>query len=342
MTAPMLAEARLPAAAAAAEAAERQEAAGYAGTFSREIDSDPFLPLALAAGRTERVELGTAVAIAFARSPMTLAYTAHDLQALTGGRLVLGLGTQVRGHVVRRFSMGWDAPVARMRDYLAALRAIWASWRDGTPLSHEGPYYTHTLMTPGFVPRPHGHGDPPVLLAAVGPAMTELACASADGLLVHPFSGADYLRAVTGPRVADGLARNGRAPGAFRMAGSVLVATGRDERELAASLAALRARVAFYGSTPAYRPVLAHHGWGDLADRLHALSRTGRASRWEEMARLVPDEAVRTIGVVAEPGGLAARITGRYRGLLDRICLTSPGKVPARLLDAAAAEISRR
>jgi probable F420-dependent oxidoreductase len=238
--------------------------------------------------------------------------------------------------------MGWDAPVARMRDYLTALRAIWASWRDGTPLTHQGPYYTHTLMTPSFTPRAHEHPDPPVLLAAVGPAMTDLACARADGLLVHPFSGSGYLRAVTKPRVEEGLVRNGRSPDAFRMAGSVLVATGRDEIELAGAMAALRARVAFYGSTPAYRPVLAHHGWEDLADRLHALSRTGRTERWEEMARLVPDEVVRTIGVVAEPAELATRVAERYTGLLDRICLTSPGKVPSRLLDAASAELNRR
>ncbi|WP_113703708.1 TIGR03617 family F420-dependent LLM class oxidoreductase [Nonomuraea lactucae] len=337
----MLAETRLAFGPDVAERAARQEAAGYAGTFTREIDSDPFLPLAVAAGGTAGIELGTAVAIAFARSPMTLAYTAHDLQSLTGGRFVLGLGTQVRGHVTRRFSMGWDAPVARMRDFLDALRAIWASWREGTPLAHEGPFYTHTLMTPAFTPPAHGHPDPPVLLAAVGPAMTELACARADGLLVHPFSGSGHLRAVTRPLVAEALARHGRDLSAFRMSGSVLVATGRDEREMASSVAALRARLAFYGSTPAYRPVLAHHGWEDLADRLHALSRTGGDGRWRAMAELVPDEVVRTIGVVAEPGELAAQIAERYAGLLDRICLTSPGRVAPELLDAASADLTR-
>ncbi|MFI0352930.1 TIGR03617 family F420-dependent LLM class oxidoreductase [Actinomadura sp. 9N407] len=336
----MLVETRLHGALAdAPEVAERQEAAGYAGTFSRESDSDPFLPLALAAGRTERIELGTSVTVAFARSPMTLAYTVHELQALTGGRFVLGLGTQVRGHIVRRFSMGWDAPVARMRDYLDALRAIWSSWREDTPLHHEGQYYTHTLMTPEFVPRAHDHPDPPVLLAAVGPAMTELACAQADGLLVHPFSGPDYLREATRPRIEENLARNGRSLDAFRIAGSVMVATGRDEAELAESVEALRARVAFYGSTPAYRPVLAHHGWGDLADRLHALSKTERTGRWEEMARLVPDEVVHTIGVVAEPDALAARIAERYTGLLDRISLNNAGKIPSHLLDAISAQL---
>ncbi|MFC5749546.1 TIGR03617 family F420-dependent LLM class oxidoreductase [Actinomadura rugatobispora] len=335
----MLVETRLGFGPDAGERAARQEAAGYAGTFTRETDTDPFLPLALAAGGTERIELGTAVAIAFARSPMTLAYTAHNLQTLTGGRFVLGLGTQVRGHIVRRFSMGWDAPVARMRDYLDALRAIWAAWREGTPLKHEGAFYTHTLMTPAFTPPPHSYSDPPVLLAAVGPAMTDLACERADGLLVHPFSGHAYLREVTRPRVGEALARHGRDAGCFRVGGSVLVATGRDEEETAASVAALRARVAFYGSTPAYRPVLAHHGWGDLADRLHGLSKSGRPDRWQAMADLMPDEVVHTIGVVADPDDLAARVADRYRGLLDRVSLNHPGKVPPELLDTVSTRL---
>ena len=328
-------EARLPFGTDAGRRAASQEAAGYAGTFTRESNADPFLPLALAATTTERIELGTAVAIAFARSPMNLAYTAHNLQALTEGRFVLGLGTQVRAHVVRRFSMGWDAPVARMRDYLNALRAIWTAWREGSPLAHEGPYYSHTLMTPEFTPPAHDHPDPPVLLAAVGPAMTDLACEQADGLLVHPFSGAGYLREVTLPRVSAALSRAGRAAAEFRMSGSVLVATGRDEEEMASSVAALRARIAFYGSTPAYRPVLAHHGWEDLGTRLHALSRSRRPDARRAMAALVPDEVVSTIGVVAEPGELAARVAERYGGLLDRVALNHPGPIPADLLDAA-------
>jgi probable F420-dependent oxidoreductase len=336
-------EARLRAEDVDGSAARSQEERGYAGTFTRETNSDPFLPLAAAAARTRGIELGTAVAIAFARSPMTLAYTGHQLQAMTGGRFVLGLGTQVRAHVERRFGMGWGAPVARMRDHLAALRAIWASWRTGEPLAHRGPYYTHTLMTPAFRPPPHPHADPPVLLAAVGPAMTELATTAADGLLTHPIADAAYLRAVTVPAVEDALLRGGRSREAFRLAGSVLVATGRDERALEAATAALRSRIAFYGSTPAYRPVFAHHGWGDLADRLHDLSVTRDPGRWAAMAALVPDEVVRTIGVVAEPEALVAAVTTRYAGLLDRVCLAAAGG-GTRVVDevvAGAAALSR-
>jgi probable F420-dependent oxidoreductase len=323
--------------------ARDQEERGYGGTFTRETNGDPFLPLAAAAVTTRRIELGTAVAIAFARSPMALAYTAHQLQAMTGGRFVLGIGTQVRAHVERRFAMPWGAPVARMRDHLAALRAIWESWRTGEPLAHRGPYYSHTLMTPAFRPPPHAHPDPPVLLAAVGPAMTELAATAADGLLTHPVADAAYLRAVTVPAVEVALTGGGRSREAFRLAGSVLVATGRDDRELAAATAALRARVAFYGSTPAYRPVFAHHGWGDLADRLHALSVTRDPGRWDAMAALVPDAVVRTIGVVAEPAALVGAVTERYAGVLDRVCLAAADG--AHVVDevvAAAATLSPR
>jgi probable F420-dependent oxidoreductase len=335
-------DARLDVADLAGAAATDEERLGYAGTFTRETSTDPFLPLAAAATRTGRIELGTAVAIALARSPLLVAQAAHHLQALSGGRFVLGLGSQVRAHVERRYSMPFTPPVARMRDHLAALRAIWAAWRTGEPLGHRGPFHTHVLMTPAFRPPPHPHPDPPVLLAAVGPAMTALAAEAADGLLTHPIAGADYLRAVTLPAVGAALAGAGRSRDGFRVAGSALVATGRDEAELAAAVTGLRARIAFYASTPAYRPVLAHHGWGELADRLHALSRGRDPGRWDAMTALIPDEVVTTLGVVAPPDELGAAVLTRYTCLLDRVALSHPGPVAPAVLDQAVAAAQGR
>ncbi|MCJ0907219.1 TIGR03617 family F420-dependent LLM class oxidoreductase [Rhodococcus sp. ARC_M6] len=323
-------------------AAEIHEKVGYAASFSREHSGNPFLPVALAATSTERIELGTSVSIAFARSPMDTAYLAHDLQALTDGRFVLGLGTQIRPHITRRFSMGWDKPTVRMGDYITALKAIWASWRDGTRLDHVGPYYQHTLMTPAFTPQDHGHGDPLVHLAAVGPAMTNVAATLADGLITHPFASSEYQRQITVPQVEATLSNRGRSRENFRISGSVLVATGRTDAEMDTAITALRARIAFYGSTPAYRKVLEFHGWEEVGDRLHALSVSFDPGKWDAMAEAIPDEMLRTIGIVAKPEHLADEVRTRYEGVLERICINNVVSSSTEIIDDVVADLVRK
>jgi probable F420-dependent oxidoreductase len=305
----------------AGDAAEDMERLGYAGVWTAEMDRDPFLPLVPAAQRTGRVEIGTSIAVAFARSPMTLAHTAWDLQEASGGRFVLGLGSQIKAHVVRRFSMPWSRPAARMREFVLAMRAIWSSWQDRTPLDFRGEMYSHTLMTPFFDPGPNPFGAPKVFLAGVGERMTEVAGEVADGFLCHAFSTERYLREVTLPALQRGLARSGRTLDEFEVSGPAFVVTGGDEEELARSLEETRRHLAFYGSTPAYRGVLELHGWGDLGDELNRLSKRGR---WDEMGRLIDDEVLHAFAVVAAPEELARRIGERYGDVVDRLTLASP------------------
>ena len=309
---------------------------GYAGVWSSEADHDPFLPLLAAGLATERLQVGTAIAVAFARSPMTVAMTAHDLQRYTRGRFLLGLGTQVRAHVERRFSMPWSAPAARMREYVAALRAIWSAWQDGTPLRFRGDFYAHTLMTPVFSPQPHEWGAPPVHLAAVGPLMTRLAGEVADGLLVHGFTTARYLREHTLPALAEGLALAGRDRSAVTVSLPGLVVSGRTAEETDRAAAAVRRTIAFYGSTPAYRPVLELHGWGGLADELHRLSVGRDEQRWTAMAALVDDEVLETVAIVAAPDDLAGAVRARFGGLVDRFSVYASHPAPLDLWDPLA------
>ncbi|MGY1706756.1 TIGR03617 family F420-dependent LLM class oxidoreductase [Geodermatophilus sp. SYSU D00697] len=310
------------------ELARELERRGYGGVWTSETDHDPFLPLLLAGRATTALQVGTAIAVAFARSPMTVAGTAHDLQRATRGRFVLGLGTQVRAHVERRFSMPWSAPVPRMREYVAALRAIWSAWQEGTRLHFRGEHYRHTLMTPVFSPEPHEWGGPPVYLAAVGPAMTRLAGEVADGLLAHAFTTARYLRERTLPALEEGLAAAGRSREQLTVCLPGFVVTGATEAEQAAAADAVRARIAFYGSTPAYRPVLELHGWGALADELHALSVGRREDRWTAMRDLVDDEVLGTFAVVAVPADVGREVRARFAGLVDRFSVPAE---PSRL-----------
>ena len=311
--------------------ARELEAGGYAGVWASETDHDPFLPLLTAGLATERLQVGTAIAVAFARSPMTLAMTAHDLQRYTRGRFVLGLGSQVRPHVERRFSMPWSPPVERMREYVAALRAIWAAWQDGTPLRFRGEHYRHTLMTPMFSPPAHEWGAPPVHLAAVGPGMTRLAGEVADGLLAHGFTTARYLRERTLPLLSEGLAVAGRSRAEVTVSMPGFVVTGRSAAERAAAAAAVRATIAFYGSTPAYRPVLELHGWEALADELHALSVGRHEDRWTVMRDLVDDEVLDTFAVVGEPDEVGAAVRARFDGLVDRFSVYASYPAPLDL-----------
>jgi probable F420-dependent oxidoreductase len=291
------------------------EAAGYAGVFTGEVSGDPFLPLALAASRTERIELGTSIAVALARSPMSLAYTAYDLQRFSRGRLSLGLGSQVKAHITRRFSMPWGQPAAQMREYVVALRAIWQSWSEGEPLAFEGTYYRHTLMTPMFTPPRHEFGTPPVLVAGVGEAMTRVAGEVADGFLCHAFSTERWVRERTLPALNTGFQRAGRSPDGFTVKAPIFLATGTDA-EIKQAVAEIRPHLAFYASTPAYRPVLALHGWEETGDRLTALA---RENKWSEMAALIDDEILNAFAIVAPPDEVRDRVAVRCNGAVDRV-----------------------
>jgi len=313
-------------------AAAEAERAGYAAIWTSEVRHDPFIAVALAAIATERVELGTSIAVAFARNPMTTAVQANDLQQLSQGRLLLGLGSQIRAHITRRFSMPWSHPAARMREYILALRAIWACWHDGAKLDFRGDFYSHTLMTPFFNPGPNPYGAPRVLLAGVGQAMTGVAGEVADGFLCHGFTTERYLREVTLPALT-----RGRADLAgFEVSGSPLVVTGRTEEEMNEARRGVREQIAFYGSTPAYRPVLERHGWGALSDELHALSRQGR---WQQMGTLVDDQVLDAFAVTAEPGQVAAELLRRYGDIMTRMTLYTPYAIDAAVTQQIATDL---
>lgn len=296
-------------------AAQRLEAAGYDGAWAAETGRDPFLPLAAAAEATERIQLATGIAVAFARNPMTLAMLANDMHQLSKGRFILGLGSQIKPHITKRFSMPWSHPAPRMRELILAIRAIWASWATDGTLDFRGEFYTHTLMTPFFNPGPNPFGNPPVLVAAVGARMAEVAGEAGDGLLVHPFTTARYLSEVSIPALERGAAAAGKRRRDLTIALPGFVVTGSTEEQLAASAASARAQLAFYGSTPAYRPVLELHGWGDLQPELNARSKRGE---WATMGDLIDTTVLETFCVVAPPGEVAHRITERWGGLVDR------------------------
>jgi len=308
------------------EMARREEAAGYDGLWVSETNHDPFLPLAVAAGHTKNVELGTAIAVAFARNPMLLANIGWDLQALSRGRLIMGLGSQIKPHITRRFSMPWSHPAARMSEMIAAIRAIWKCWLTGERLSFKGDFYSHTLMTPFFSPDPSelaAFGPPKIFLAGVGELMTGVAGKMCDGFISHGFTTEKYLREVTLPALNRGRAEGGKTMEGFEVSFPSFIVTGRDEKEMEQSARATREQIAFYGSTPAYRAVLELHGWGALQDELNMLSKQGR---WTEMGSLVDDKILNTFAVVAEPGAIAPELLRRYGDVVTRIGFYAPGQ----------------
>lgn len=308
---------------------------GVDGLFTFEGPHDVFLPLATAASVTD-VDLMTNVAIALPRSPMHLAHTAYDLQLLSGGRFRLGLGSQIRPHIEHRYGATWERPAARMREIVLAVKAILTSWQDGTRLDFRGEFTRHTLMPPMFVPGPNPHGVPPVLLGALGPLMTRTAAEVADGLLVMPFNSERHLRERTLPAVADGLDRAGRDPATFSVLPQAIVAMGRTPAELEAATTGVRGLLAFYGSTPAYRPVLEVEGWDHLQPELNRLSKQGD---FPAMLDLVDDGMVATLAVRGTPEECAAEIRRRFGGFADRVCAYFPGYQPplSQIRDLAAA-----
>jgi probable F420-dependent oxidoreductase len=305
----------------AGQAAAQQEARGYDGIWVPETSHDPFLPLILAAEHTERLDLATGIVVAFARNPMTLAQVSWDLQAAAQGRFILGLGSQIKPHITKRFSMPWSSPAARMREMILAIRAIWESWNQGTKLDFRGDFYSHTLMTPFFNPGPNPHGDARIFLAGVGELMTQVAGEVADGFLCHGFTTRQYLDEITLPNLAKGRAKAGKSMDGFQLAGPMFVVTGRDEAEMAEAAKGVKGQIAFYGSTPAYRPVLDLHGWGDLQEELNRLS---KERRWAEMGDLIDDDMLVTFAVVAPIDRVAGALKERWGDVLDRLSFYAP------------------
>lgn len=305
----------------AVQRAAQLREAGASGVFTFEGPREVFSPLVLAS-TVKGLDLMTNVAIALPRNPIQLAHQANDLQEISEGRFILGLGTQIRAQIEKRYGVEFDRPVARIKEMVGALRAIFATWNEGERLDFRGEFYRHTLMTPTLNPGPNPYGPPPIYLGALGPRMTRAAAEVADGLLVMPFGSKRFLHDKTMPAVREGLAAAGRAAEDLAVVPEVIVSVGEDHTST-------RMLLAFYGSTPAYRPVLDAHGWGDLQPELNAMSKQGR---WQEMSTLIDDEILHTIAACGTPAEIAAHIRDRVDGVSDRICLYQPGPIAAEAL----------
>ena len=295
--------------------AQAAEALGFDGVWTSETQHEAFLPLPLVAEHTRRIQFGTAIAVAFARSPTILAHIAWDLAAQSGGRFILGLGTQVKAHVERRFGMKWESPAPKLREMILALHAIWDCWQNGTPLNFRGEFYKLTLMTPFFSPGPIQTPHVPIFIAGVNTGLCRLAGELADGFHVHPFHTAKYVRESVLPAIEAGAAKTGRTRRDVQLSASVFVVTDDAEREM------VRTQVSFYASTPSYRPVLELHGWGEAGERLsHLASR----KQWQDMPREISDEMLAEFAVVGTPSELPAKLHTKYAGLVDRVTLYLP------------------
>lgn len=300
----------------AASISRQVEAFGFSGLWTAETSHNPFLPLTHAASATERISLGTGIAVAFPRSPMVVANVAWDLAEQSQGRFILGLGTQVKAHITKRFSTEWSAPVPRLREYIGSLRAIWHSWQTGAPLRYTGEHYRFTFMTPFFAPEPMPYADIPIYIAGVNEGLCRLAGELCQGFHVHPFHTLRYLRERIIPAVESGAARAYRTRADIQLACAVFVVTGRTTDEMQANRILAKSQIAFYASTPSYRAVLDLHGWGDIADRLGALI---RENRWGDLWTEISDDMLEAFAVVAPPDELPHRVQERYHGLLDRV-----------------------
>jgi probable F420-dependent oxidoreductase len=302
------------------EEVRRLEAKGYAGAFTYEGPHDPFFPLLLASRATQSIDLYTAVAIGFARNPMILANIGWDLQAISKGRFMLGLGTQIKPHIEKRFGMPWSKPAKRMKEMVLAIKEIWRCWETEERLDYRGEIYQHTLMTPMFNPGPAEFGLPPIFLAGVGPRMTEVCGEVADGFLVHPFSTARSFEELTLASLDRGLAQAGRTATDLEISLQIMICTGATDEEIERSRASTKQQIAFYGSTPAYRPVLDCHGWGELQPELNAMTKQGK---WAEMNALISDELLDAIAVCAPIGEVGKTVRERCQGRADRVSLVA-------------------
>ena len=304
----------------AAELSKKAEEYGFDCFWVNETKHDPFVQLSLAAQSTRRISLGTSIALAFTRSPTTLAYTAWDLQSLSAGRLILGLGSQVKGHIERRFGMKWDAPAPKMRDEVLAMKAVWESWQEGKTLGYHGRYFRLDLMTPFFSPGPVEHPEIPIYVAGVNPGMCRVAGEVAEGLHVHPLHTVRYLTEVVRPALEAGAAKAGRK-GRAAAAASVFAAVGETREEIRNVREAYREQISFYASTRSYRRVMELHGWGDVCDRLHGLSTKGD---WGRMPSEVTDDILNEFVVEGTLDDIGVAVKGRYENLLERVRLYLP------------------
>jgi probable F420-dependent oxidoreductase len=319
----------------AADSARALRDAGASGVATFEGPHDVFAPLTLAA-TVPGLDLMTNVAIAFPRNPIHLAHQANDHQLLSSGRFTLGLGTQVRAQIEKRFGAQFDKPVARMTELIAALRAIFAAWNTGERLDFRGDYYRHTLMTPTFNPGPNPYGPPPIYVGALGPRLTRAVAEHADGLLVMPFGSKRFLHEHTMPMVREGLSAASRNADDFAVLPEIIVSVGETDAEREQADARTRALLAFYGSTPAYQPVLAAHGWQDLQPELNALSKQGR---WDDMGGLIDDEILHTIAACGSPAEVARHIRDRVEGIADTVCLYQAAPLSLETLAAIVDEL---
>ena len=320
-----------------ARIARAAEEVGFGALWTPETGHSAFYPLLIAAEHTQRILLGTAVAIAFPRSPMVMAQNAWDLQALSGGRFILGLGTQVKAHIERHYSVQWDSPVARLRDYIGALRAIWRAWQTGEKLDYHGEFYQHTLMTPFFSPGPIARPNIPIYIAGVNEGLARLAGEVCDGFHVHPFHSVKYLNEVVRPQIASAAERAGRALADVTLVSSVFAITGANDAAMDATRALAREQIAFYASTPSYRVVLAAHGWEDVGEQL---SRLAAMKRWSQMSGLISDEMLDVFAVQAPLDRIGQAIRARYDGVLDRVfgyVPYAPGELDGAWREVAAA-----
>ncbi len=300
------------------EHARKAEEIGFDCIWMGETSRDPFIPLALAAEHTKRIKIGTSVCVAFPRSPMTVAYTAWDLQTLSHGRFVLGLGTQVRGHMERRFSVRWDPPGSKMREYVSALRTIWDCWQNGRPLNFRGGFYNFSLMTPFFDPGPIKYPHIPIHLAGVNPYMCRLAGEVCDGLHIHPFHSPKYVKEVVLPNIEKGLRESGRKRKDVQLVAGVFIVTGGSEEEIRQTEEYIRFQIAFYASTKTYKKVMELHGWGEISERLYRKSLKGD---WASMAGEITDDIFETFAVKGKPHEVIEEVKNRHRGLADRLIL---------------------
>ena len=307
------------------DVARAAEQMGFDCLWTQETQHNPFLPCALIAEHTEKMQMGTAIAVSFARSPGDLAYTAWDLAAQSNGRFILGLGTQVKGHIEKRFGVGFSPPAARMREYIQALKAIFDCWQHGAELDFQGEYYRHTLMTPMFNPGPLACGPPPVLLGALGPRMTEVAGEVADGLIVHPFNSMPFLTGHALPAVQRGLAKSGRERDDFTLQINAIVITGETDEACAAATESVKSLLGFYASTPAYRPPMDAVGYGDLQPELNRLSKEGR---WAELGALIDQEFLDAFTTSGRPEEIAGKLLDKYGDHADRLAIYAPYAAP--------------
>ncbi|MEH6581690.1 MAG: TIGR03617 family F420-dependent LLM class oxidoreductase [Halioglobus sp.] len=322
----------------AATEAKRLQGIGYDGVYSLEGSWDPFYPLVVASEHAPALDIATGIAVAFPRNPMHLAYQAWDLQTFSKGKFLLGIGSQVKAHIEKRFGVEFSPPAARMRDYISALKAIFAAWQSGGRLDHRGPYYQHTLMTPMFDPGPNPFGPPPVLLGALGPKMTEVAGEVADGLIVHPFNSMPFLEEKALPAVDRGLEISGRDRGDFILQINAIVITGESEQARQIARDSVKSLLGFYASTPAYRPPMDAVGFGDLQPRLNALSKEGK---WDELADSIDDDFVDAFTTQGEPHEIAAKLREKYGRHADRLAIYAPYSAPDAMWKQIIAELKQ-